>query len=139
LNTLVTFLLALAPYLAPPIIAALVVLVKSAIDKLPANKRPFVADIVKTTVAAVEKMAADQLNGPGKKQMAIELVDAQLKHFGMEVPLPVTNALIEEAVLLLKMPSVVVVHPAPVAVDVSPPSSKWGTDTTLPGKASPKA
>ncbi len=132
MSQILAFLLALAPYLAPPIIAALVVLVKSAIDKLPANKRPFVANVVKTTVAAVEKMAADQLNGPGKKQMAVEMIDAQLKHFGMEVPLPVTNALIEEAVLLLKS--------QPVAVAITTPafSGVAFESKALPGKASPQ-
>src|SRR5258708_5279647 len=102
MSQILAFLLALAPYLAPPIIAALVVLVKSAIDKLPANKRPFVANVVKTTVAAVEKMAADQLNGPGKKQMAVEMVDAQLKQDRKSTRLNSSHQIISYAVFCLK-------------------------------------
>lgn len=131
MSTLLQFLLALAPYLAPPIIAALVVLVQSAIAKLPANKRDFAANVVNTVVAAVDQMASDQLNGPGKKQMALELVEKELKAFGMQVPESTVNALIEEAVKLSKSPAVVVAAPVAKSVPIE--------IEALPGKASPQA
>lgn len=127
MNQILTLLLALAPYLAPPIIAALVVAVNSAISKLPANKRDFAAGVVNTVVAAVDQMASDQLNGPGKKQMALELIEKELKAFGMQVPESTVNALIEEAVKLSKSSAVVVA--APIA--------KSESIEVLPGKASP--
>jgi hypothetical protein len=100
---LIQILLALAPYVVPPLVALLVYLVKKAIDRLPANQRVVVSGIVRTSVAAADQLASDQLNGPGKRQVALEMIEAQLKHMHIDVPAPVVNALIEEAVLALHM------------------------------------
>lgn len=97
----VSLLLALAPYLVPVLVSVLTVVVKAALDRLPASKRAFVKGIVHTAVVAVEQLADATLNGAGKKQMAAEFVQRELAHYHISVPASVISALIEEAVAAL--------------------------------------
>lgn len=91
-------LIAAAPYLVPLILAVLTVLVKAAFERMPSNVQPTLKAAAKTAVAAVEQIAGAELNGPGKKEKAIELVEDQLSHFGFKVPTAIISAVIEEAV-----------------------------------------
>ena len=115
-------LLALAPYITPVLVALLTYVVKSAIDRLPANQRSFVSGIVRTAVVAASQMASDTLNGPGKRQIALELIEKELDHFGIKIPSSIINGLIEEAVKGLKMAegatTTVAVAAVPPVVDV---------------------
>lgn len=99
--TVSQLLLALAPYLVPVLASVLVFLVKSAIEKLPVNQRFFVQSIVDTAVRATEQTASSVLTGSGKKQVAVEMVEAELAHWHINIPSSVVSALIEEAVSAL--------------------------------------
>lgn len=120
-----SILLALAPYLLPPLLAFIGLEAKKAWDKLPTNQRALLSNVVGTAVTAVQQTMPDAGNVT-KKSRAIELVLAQLAHLGLNVPAPVLDQLIEEAVFSMKG-FLQVVTPAPVVVkDASP------TDDTLP-------
>lgn len=97
-----TIILSLSPILLPPLIAYLVVFVKARIAKLPADQRALISGIVSTHVAEVEQAASNALNGPGKKQMALEAIQAELSHWNIKVPDVVVNGLLEETVLAIK-------------------------------------
>ena len=99
--TFADVLLALAPYVAPVIAAGLVMLVRSMIEKLPAQQRAFVSGIVQTSVAAIEQTASADLNGPAKKQLALELIEKQLASFHVSVAPAVIDSLLEEAVMAI--------------------------------------
>lgn len=99
--TFAEVLLALAPYLVPLIVSVLVMVVRSMIEKLPAQQRAFVAGIVQSSVAAIEQTSTMDLNGPAKKQMALELIEKQLSHFHVSVSSAVIEALLEEAVMAI--------------------------------------
>jgi hypothetical protein len=105
LSPLSAFIIAAVPYFVPVLLAGLVYITKRFIDKLPIQARPVVAAVVSTNVAAVEKLASNTLAGPGKKDMAIDMINAELAHLGLKVPPAVISSLIEEAVLLLPKPA----------------------------------
>jgi hypothetical protein len=98
LTALVTVLLTLAPYLVPPLIALLALMVTRLTAKLPVTTRPLVEAAVSSAVQATEQVASDALNSAGKKQMAVEMVQTQLDHYGIKVPSSVVSTLIEAAV-----------------------------------------
>jgi hypothetical protein len=98
LTALVTVLLTLAPYLVPPLIALLALLVSRATANLPTTTRPLVVAAVADAVHATEQVASDALNSAGKKQTAVDMVEAQLDHLGIKVPSGVVSTLIESAV-----------------------------------------
>lgn len=99
-------LIALAPYVVPVLVALLTPIVTYAVNtilsKLPINQRAIVSAAVHTGVTAAEQMADATLNGPGKKQMALELIEKQLATWHIAVPSSVVNAMVEEAVYTLK-------------------------------------
>lgn len=97
----VSLLLALAPYLVPPLVAVLSVLVKNAFSKLPANQRDLIKQVAQTAVVATEQTASQALNGPGKKQLAVDFVETELSHWGIKAPSGLVSTLIEEAVAAL--------------------------------------
>lgn len=103
LAALPMFLLSLAPYLAPPLIAFLTLLVTQAMAKLPANERDMVAQVVQTSVHATEQFASDQMNSVGKKQMATDFVEKELAYYKINVPDAMVSAMIEEWVSRLNM------------------------------------
>lgn len=103
MQTIVQILLALAPYVGPPLAALEIYLVKKAIDSLPANKRNLILPVVRTAVTAASQMASDNLNGPGKRQIALELIEKELAHYNISIPSSVLNGMIEEAVKALKI------------------------------------
>jgi hypothetical protein len=92
---------ALAPYIVPVLIAVLSVVVKAAFDQLPANLHGQVLRVAHTAVQAVEQVASETLSGPGKKQLAIEMVMRQLAAMHINVPEPVISDVIESAVYAL--------------------------------------
>jgi hypothetical protein len=100
-NDVVTLLLALAPYVVPPIAALLFVAARSMIEKLPAQQRALVAGIVQSSVAAIEQTATSTSNGPAKKQLAVELIGKQLAAFHINVAPAVVESLLEEAVMAI--------------------------------------
>lgn len=91
-------LIAVIPPVMSILIAALAVLVKAAFERMPTNAQPVLKAMATTAVSATEQLASAELNGPGKKEMAIEFMEKQLAHFHMDVPTPVISAVIEEAV-----------------------------------------
>lgn len=98
-------LLAAAPYAITVLIAILTPIVTYAVNRilanLPTNERAMVTAAVRTGVSAAEQMASDNLNGPGKKQIALEMIEKQLTTWHINVPSSVINALVEEAVYLI--------------------------------------
>lgn len=113
-STVAGWLIAAAPVYMPILIFLLTTLYQQWLSKLPANQRPVVQGAVSTAVAAVEQTASDVLNGPGKKQLAIEAVQSELAHWNIKVPQTVISAMIEEAVAAMNA----VPAPAPaVAVE----------------------
>ena len=115
-----------APYIVPVLIALLTVVVKAALDRLPANVQPQVQQAVQSSVQAVEQMSADTLSSTVKKQMAITFVKQQLATMHISLPDDVISALIESAVyelnLLKSAPASAPVSAAPVAQPVSEPA-----------------
>lgn len=107
-------LFAASPYLFPPLVAGCSYLVVQAIHRLPANQRPVVESIVRSSVSATAQMASDQLNNAGKRQLASELISKQLDHYGIKVPDAEVNALVEEAVGALKLAQSSAVVPIPL-------------------------
>ena len=99
--TFTDVLLALAPYLVPPIVAILGYLIMNALAKLPAGQRTFIQGIVTTAVSAVEQEAGGNLNSAGKKQLAVEFVEKELALWHINIPASVVSTMIEEAVLEL--------------------------------------
>lgn len=113
------------PILLPPLVGAVIFFVNAQLSKLPANQRVFVQQIVGSSVAAVEQSASGQLNDVGKKQLAIQFVEAELKHWNINIPESIVSSLIEEAVAFLpktntpeKVVEVAAPVPATAAVDV---------------------
>ena len=124
-STVAGWLIAAAPVYMPILIALLTTLYKSWVSKLPENQRPVVQGVVSTAVSAVEQTTSDVLNGPGKKQAAIEAVQAELAHWNIKVPQPVLSAMIEEAVAAMNAPQpVVAVSKTPIIV--APPAPNAG-------------
>jgi hypothetical protein len=123
-------LLALAPYIVPPLVGVIVYLVKLGFDHLPANVHAMVVQAVQAGVKASEQMASPQLNGPAKKQLATEMIEKILATWHINVPASVISTMIESAVadLNASQPAPVVL-PAPVvtavpaAAPVSTPSA----------------
>ncbi len=121
MSPVVQFLLAMAPYIVPLIIAVLTYFVQAGIAKLPAKNRDLVISVVRSSVAAAEQMASDSLNGAGKKQIAVELIEKQFAAMHINIPQATVNAILEEAVLDLNLAK----KAAPVTVPL--PSSKVDT------------
>jgi hypothetical protein len=120
LSPLSAFIIAAVPYFVPVLLAGLVYITKKFLDRIPTSARPLVAAVVSTNVAAVEKLASTQLAGPGKKSMAIDMINAELGHLKLKVPPAIISALIEEAVLLLPKPSVQLAIAQPPKVGILP-------------------
>lgn len=94
----VEILVAVIPPLMSILGAVLVILVKAAFERMPSNVQPLLKEVAKTAVSSTEQVASAELNGPGKKEKAIEFFQEQLAHYHLDVPLPVISAVIEEAV-----------------------------------------
>lgn len=101
LPVLTQILIALAPYLVPLLVFLLGKAYQGFMAQLPANQRPVVQEIVKTAVVAAEKLSSDALNGPGKKQVAIDFIEQELDSWGIKVPSSVISSMIEQAVAAL--------------------------------------
>ena len=89
----------------PVLIAVLTPLVtfytKALLAKLPSNQRALLTSVVQSAVAAAEQIAGPGASGEAKKQAALQLVDAEVKHLGINVPSSTINALLEASVLAL--------------------------------------
>jgi type II secretory pathway component PulM len=96
-------LLTLSPIVIPVLIAYLTVLVKKAFEKMPAKQRATLAAIVQTAVNAVEQTSFGSETPEEKKLAAMNMIEASLKHFGLNVPQSVIEPFLEEAVLILNM------------------------------------
>lgn len=96
-------LLTLSPIVIPVLIAYLTVLVKKAFEKMPAKQRATLAAIVQTAVNAVEQTSFGSETPEEKKLAALDMIEASLKHFGLNVPQSVIEPFLEEAVLILNM------------------------------------
>ena len=102
MSSWVTILLALAPYLVPPLVGAITVLVKSAFEKMPANQQALAKSVVQSVVLGLEQNPGIlPYNGPAKKQIAIEAASAILNKYGIKADPVLLNSLIEETVFAI--------------------------------------
>lgn len=93
-------LLALAPYVAPPLIGAVAVLVRAAYEKMPSSKQALAQQVVGAVVAGVQQQAT--ANGAIKKQMAVETASSILDSYGVKVSPALINTLVESTVYSIK-------------------------------------
>jgi hypothetical protein len=103
INLIVMSLLSLAPYLVPPMVALLTLMVSRSLAKLPVNERALVSQIAQTSVHATEQYASDQMSSPGKKEMATKFVEEELANYKIVVPDVTVSNLIEQWVSQLNM------------------------------------
>ena len=97
--TIEPFLIVLIPIILPPLIALCGAWYQSLVQKLPLATRDQLQNVARTVVPAVEQIASAQLNGPGKKQLALQQAAQILAHLGIKNVNPdVLSSFIEEAV-----------------------------------------
>lgn len=111
-------ILDLLPIVVPVLVAMLAYVVRAAIERLPSNRRDFVAKVVQTAVTAAEQANGDISNGPTKKQEVLRDVMLTLSHFHMAVPESFVSQLIEETVHAInqsKNAAVIVNEQAPLS------------------------
>lgn len=94
-------ILLLVPILLPPIISLSMVLYQHLIQGLPQRKQALVQQIVNAVVPAVEQGTAKALDGPGKKQAAMQMATVMLKSLHINVPQDMISCMIEAAVYTL--------------------------------------
>lgn len=111
-------ILVIVPIILPIVVGVVAYLVRSGIERLPANKRAFAASLVQTMVTAAEQSAS--VSGPTKKQDVLQAVQASLSHFKMSVPEQLLSNLIDETVYSLnqsKTGAVIVNQQSPMSTE----------------------
>lgn len=96
-------ILALSPSVLAVLITFLTIGAKKAFENMPAKQRQTLAAIVQTAVNAVEQTSFGKETPEEKKRAALDMIEASLNHFGLNVPQSVIEPLLEEAVLILNM------------------------------------
>lgn len=122
--SLIETLTQLQPLLTPLLVAILTPLVTyfvtHVIANMPANKRAMIEKVAQTGVAATEQTAGMLLNGPGKKQAAIEYVQKELGALHVSATPEQISALIEQTVLTANQIKAQVAAAQPVVVEPLP-------------------
>src|SRR5260221_14450391 len=110
-------LIALIPYIVPPLVAASVFAGKLLLEKLPERQRGEVASLISVCVQAVEQ-ANPNLSGPEKKAAAVKMIGEVLASAHIKASPQLVDMFIEYAVGVMnegksKKPSVGFVAPVP--------------------------
>jgi hypothetical protein len=92
--------LLLLPFVLPLLISLSAVLYQHLLQRLPQKQRAEIDQVVHVVVAAVEQ-ASDALEGPVKKQAAMEMAGTLLAYLHISVPREILSCLIEAAVYSL--------------------------------------
>ena len=110
--------LLLLPIVLPPLTALAALLYQRLLQRLPAQKRTIVEQIVNTVVPAIEQTASDTMSSPQKKQAAMDLASDMLGHLNVRVSPDLLSGMIEATVFALnqsKNASTVVTQASPLA------------------------
>ena len=110
--------LLLLPIVLPPLTALAALLYQRLLQRLPAQKRTIVEQIVNTVVPAIEQTATDTMSSPQKKQAAMDLASDMLGHLNVRVSPDLLSGMIEATVFALnqsKNASTVVTQASPLA------------------------
>ena len=110
--------LLLLPIVLPPLTALAALLYQRLLQRLPAQKRTIVEQIVNTVVPAIEQTATDTMSSPQKKQAAMDLASDMLGHLNVRVSPDMLSGMIEATVFALnqsKNASTVVTQASPLA------------------------
>jgi hypothetical protein len=108
----------LLPIILPPLTALAALLYQRLLQRLPAQKRAIVEQIVNTVVPAIEQTATDTMSSPQKKEAAMSLATNMLNHLNVQISPDVLSGMIEATVYALnqsKNASTVVTQPSPLA------------------------
>ena len=110
-------ILLIVPILLPAIISLSAVLYQRLVQGLPAKQQALVQQVVNTVVRAVEQEARNTLDGPGKKQAAMQMATNMLKSLHLNISQDVISSVIEAAVYALnqeqnKVPPISTTTPA---------------------------
>ena len=93
------------PILLPPLVGLVIVWINSQLAKLPANQRAFLSTIVSDAVLAVEQAEKSSgMGGVDKKALAMQFIEAELQHWGINVPASIVSTLVESVVKLINTP-----------------------------------
>ncbi|MBV9616297.1 MAG: hypothetical protein JO031_12640 [Ktedonobacteraceae bacterium] len=110
--------LLLLPIVLPPLTALAALLYQRLLQRLPAQRRAIVEQIVNTVVPAIEQTATDTMSSPQKKQAAMDLASDMLGHLNVRVSPDLLSGMIEATVFALnqsKNASTVVTQASPLA------------------------
>ena len=110
--------LLLLPIVLPPLTALAALLYQRLLQRLPAQRRAIVEQIVNTVVPAIEQTATDTMSSPQKKQAAMDLASEMLGHLNVRVSPDMLSGMIEATVFALnqsKNASTVVTQASPLA------------------------
>jgi len=110
--------LVLLPIVLPPLTALAALLYQRLLQRLPAQKRAIVEQIVGTVVPAIEQTATDTMSSPEKKKAAMDLASSMLSHLNVSVSPDMLSGMIEAAVFALnqsKNASTVITQASPLS------------------------
>jgi hypothetical protein len=100
LSPAVQVALVLLPIVLPLLISLSAVLYQHLLQRLPQKQRAEIDQVVHVVVAAIEQ-ASGALEGPAKKEAAMEMAGALLAYLRISVPREILSCLIEAAVYSL--------------------------------------
>jgi len=110
--------LVLLPIVLPPLTALAALLYQRFLQRLPAQKRAIVEQIVGTVVPAIEQTATETMSSPEKKKAAMDLASSMLGHLNVSVSPDMLSGMIEAAVFALnqsKNASTVITQASPLS------------------------
>lgn len=108
----------LLPIVLPPLTAMASLMYQRMLQRLPAQKRAIVEQIVNTVVPAIEQTADATMKNEAKKKAAMDLANSMLGHLNVNVAPDMLSGMIEATVFALnqsKNASVVVAQASPLA------------------------
>ncbi|MBA2396070.1 MAG: hypothetical protein H0V70_25370 [Ktedonobacteraceae bacterium] len=108
----------LLPIVLPPLTALASLMYQRMLQRLPAQKRAIVEQIVNTVVPAIEQTADATMKNEDKKRAAMDLASSMLGHLNVSVAPEMLSGMIEAAVFALnqsKNANVVVAQASPLA------------------------
>jgi hypothetical protein len=108
------------PIVLPPLTALAALVYQRMLQRLPAQKRAIVEQIVSTVVPAIEQTADDTMSSPEKKKAAMDLASSMLGHLNVNISSDMLSGMIEATVFALnqsKNAQVVVNQASPLATN----------------------
>jgi Bacteriophage holin of superfamily 6 (Holin_LLH) len=106
------------PIILPPLTALAALVYQRMLQRLPAQKRAIVEQIVNTVVPAIEQTADVTMKNEDKKRAAMDLACSMLSHLNVNVAPEMLSGMIEATVFALnqsKNANVVVAQASPLA------------------------